>query len=97
MLLPVGCNLTLTQSILTVWVGTEHGQYAHLVVMLTFASCIDASQWPLAQFFRGCTTQAVFRDVVLARPLVNLALSIATSQVTLAEAWGGERLEMRGR
>jgi hypothetical protein len=57
---PVGCILALTQSILTVWVGTEHGQYAHLVVMRTFASCIDASQWPLAQSFRGYTTQAGF-------------------------------------
>jgi len=79
--LPVGCMLVvLAQSILTVWVGAAYASYAHLVVILTLASCIDASQWPAGAVLQGMARHRPLAVMWVGAALANLALSIVLVQ-----------------
>jgi O-antigen/teichoic acid export membrane protein len=81
MFLPVACILiVLAQSILTVWVGATYGSYAHLVIILTLASCIDASQWPAGAVLQGMARHRPLAMMWVGAALANLALSIVLVQ-----------------
>jgi O-antigen/teichoic acid export membrane protein len=76
-LLPVACILiVLARSILTVWLGTEYESYAHLLVILTCASCIDASQWPAGAVLQGMARHRPLAFMWFGAALANVALSI---------------------
>lgn len=77
MFLPVGCILViLAQSILTVWVGAAYAEYSHLVLILTLANCIDASQWPANAVLQGMARHRPLAVMWVGGALANVALSI---------------------
>jgi O-antigen/teichoic acid export membrane protein len=77
-LLPVGCALALlAQPILTIWVGATYEDHAHLVGILTFASIIDASQWPASSILQGMERHRPLAVMSVISGLANLILSIA--------------------
>jgi len=81
MFLPVVCMLiVLAPSILTVWVGATYASYAHLVIILTLASCIDASQWPAGAVLQGMARHRPLAMMWVGAALANVALSILLVQ-----------------
>ena len=76
--LPVGCTLiVLARPILTVWVGSDYADYAHLVIILTMASLIDTSQWPAGSILQGMGRHRPLAFIAVGTGMANLALSIA--------------------
>ena len=76
--LPVGCTLIiLARPILTVWVGAEYADYAHLVTILTLAALIDTSQWPAGSILQGIAKHRPLAVMAACSGIANLALSIA--------------------
>jgi O-antigen/teichoic acid export membrane protein len=77
MLLPVGCILVIpAPSILTVWVGAAYADYSHLVLILTLANCIDASQWPANAVLQGMASHRPLAVMWASAALASLVLSI---------------------
>ncbi len=75
--LAIGCPvMILAPALLTLWVGPENAQYAYLVVILTLASLVGASQWPAATILQGMARHRLPALTALAAGLLNLALSI---------------------
>ncbi|MFN8473415.1 MAG: oligosaccharide flippase family protein [Anaerolineae bacterium] len=75
--LAIGCPvMILAPALLTLWVGPENAQYAYLVVILTLASLVGASQWPAATILQGIARHRLPALTALAAGLLNLALSI---------------------
>jgi O-antigen/teichoic acid export membrane protein len=77
-IMPVACILiVLARPILSVWVGPEYEGYAHLIVILTCASSIDASQWPAGALLQGMARHRPLAWMWFGAALANIALSIA--------------------
>jgi O-antigen/teichoic acid export membrane protein len=75
--LPIGISLiALSKPILIAWVGADYSSYAYLIVILTFASLIDTSQWPAGSVLQGIARHQPIAIMSLGSALANLALSI---------------------
>src|SRR5262249_50375839 len=75
--LPFGCTLViLARPILTLWVGADYADYAHLVTILVVASLIDTSQWPGGSVLQGMARHRPLAIISVGTGVTNLALSI---------------------
>jgi O-antigen/teichoic acid export membrane protein len=74
---PLACGIVmLAPPFLTVWVGAFYADYAYLVVILTTASLINTSQWPIGSILQGMARHRWLALLSLGSGLTNLVLSI---------------------
>lgn len=79
--LPIGCTIVvLAPSVLTVWVGAAYASSANLVLILTLAGLVVASQWPAGAILQGIARHKILAITSLGSGLVNLVLSIALAR-----------------
>ena len=79
--LPLGGVLIIfARPILTMWVGVDYADYSYLVLILTFSSLIDTSQWPAGAVLQGIARHRPLALIMVGMALANLALSIALVQ-----------------
>ncbi len=75
--LPIGLAVSvLAGALLTLWVGAEYAGFGYLVVLLTFASLIDTTQWPGQAIVQGMARHRPIALMAVASGIANLALSI---------------------
>jgi O-antigen/teichoic acid export membrane protein len=79
--LPIGCSIVVfARPLLGLWVGPQYAAYADLVVILTFASLLDTSQWPASFVLQGTNRHRPAAIGALCSGAANLALSILLVQ-----------------
>jgi O-antigen/teichoic acid export membrane protein len=75
--LTTGISLVvLAGPILTIWIGAEFANYAHLVFILTLASLIDIPTWPAGFVLQGIGRHRFTAVMALCSGIANLALSL---------------------
>jgi O-antigen/teichoic acid export membrane protein len=65
------------QPILSIWVGSEYGGYAHLTVILTLATLIDLVTWPAGGILKVMAHYRLILIGSFVTALANLILSIS--------------------
>jgi O-antigen/teichoic acid export membrane protein len=74
----IGCPLIiLRKSLLILWVGMGYAEYGHLVLILTLAYLIEASQWSAGFILQGMARHRLMAVMAICSALGNLALSVA--------------------
>lgn len=74
----VGCSLVvLARPVMEVWVGTTYAGSALIVLVLTFASCVDIGQWPAVSILQGKAMHRPIAIVSICSGVANLVLSVA--------------------
>ncbi len=78
---PLACGIIiLAAPFLAAWLGASFADYSYLVIILTFASLINTSQWPAGSILQGMARHRRLSIWSLGSGVANLLLSLVLVQ-----------------